>query len=221
MGFRDTIAWGVIPGAPTQTAHASHANSGTWCERTEDQEEYKRRCASPGGNREPFGRIIREYRVESLCMTYRSELAWVAARKPQRVTVYMAHPVSGPDFADNVINATIWFRFLRRQSASALSELTGVHYDSKPLILCPWLAGIEEDELSPGGREGVLQDCLDTVRLFDEVWMVWKRTEGMTMEAAAAATVRDLTHLGRLPPVPQRDDAVRATLSLSKRKKRN
>jgi len=201
MGFRDEIVWGVIPSAPTQTVHAQHSNSGVYVERVETDREYKRRVEEfKGQAQDPFGRMVREWRAESLCTRYRSELGWMMANRTPRVTVYMAHPVSG-DFADNVLNATIWFRYLRRLSASSLTELTGVNYDAgRPLILCPWLAGIEEDELSPGGREGVLADCRDTVRMFDEVWLVGGRTtEGMLIEAAAAPVVRDLTRLGPLP----------------------
>jgi hypothetical protein len=111
----------------------------------------------------------------------------------------MAAPVAG-DFHENVLNATKWFRHLRHLSASSLSELTGVIYEQRPLILCPWLAGIEEDELSPGGREGVMQDSIDTVQMFDEVWLMPPRiSDGMKLESLHAPIVRDLTHLKLSP----------------------
>jgi len=140
---------------------------------------------------------------QSLCSAYRSELAWLTAGRPTRILVYLAHPVSPAGdvtFHDNVSSATRWLRYLRRLPVSTLSEFAGVYYEQKPLIMAPWLAAIEEDELHPGGRDGALSDCRDMVSMFDELWAVGGSvTEGMKVEISGAKVARDLTHLGRYP----------------------
>lgn len=200
LGFKDNISWGKLEGAPNEMIHATHSNAGTHIERKETMAEYERRkrdaVLSKVKEIPPFGQTVREYPLSSLCVFYSNEIAWLTAGRPTRVTAYMAHPVSGPDFHDNVRNATIWLRYLRRLSYSSLCELIGYEYPQKPLILCPWLAAIEEDEIYPGGREGVIADARDTVMMFDEVWLVGNRiTDGMRVEASTARVVRDLTSI--------------------------
>lgn len=210
LGFQDTISWGPIDNSPTLIAHGYHANSGAHVDRVETEAEYKNRTGAPdakapvegarGRKHSPFGLVRREYQRQPLCTHYRNELAWLMAGKPVRTTVYLAHPVAD-DFAANVENVTAWFRYLRGLSGYSISELVGFQYDYKPLILCPWLAGIQPDGESPGGREGMLADCRDTVMMFDEVWLLWRVTEGMAFESRNARVVRDLTHLGKTPPM--------------------
>lgn len=203
LGFRDNISWGVMEG-PSATVHATHANAAQKLYRQETDKEYERRVADAKayGKRDvpPFGQMVEDKRKLPLCNLHSSELQWLMAGRPTRITVYMAHPVSGPDFHDNIRNATTWLRFLRRLPYSSLCELVGVEYNQRPLVLCPWLAAIEEDELYPGGREGVIADARDTVLMFDEVWLVGGRiTDGMRVEAQTARVLRDLTHLGPVP----------------------
>lgn len=205
LGFRDTITWGPIVGSPNLTSHGWHSNSGEQVTRVETRDEYYRRTelrkmSHTGGDDLPFGQMVSEYSKHPLCQNYRSELAWLAAGRPTRTTVYLAHPVSD-NFGPNITNAIVWFRHLRGLSAYSLSELVGVQYDYKPLILCPWLSGIQPDEESPGGREQMLADCRDTVMMFDEVWLLWRITDGMRYESGRARVVRDLTHLGKSPPM--------------------
>lgn len=210
LGFRDHISWGTM-GGPSATIHATHANAQQKTFRQETDEEYKRRVreAKAQGVAEsklkPFGQVVEDRKTLPLCNLYSSELSWLHAGRPTRTVVYMAHPVSGPDFHDNIRNATVWLRALRRLPQSTLNELVGVEYSQRPLILCPWLAAIEEDEMYPGGREGVIADARDTVLIFDEVWLVGGRiTDGMKVEAQTARILRDLTHLGPLPQIAKR-----------------
>lgn len=212
IDFRDGISWGLM-GGYVQELHATHANAGSQSKRVETQAEYERRVTDAlayGVARDkvkPFGQIVEEYTLLPLCNLHSSELKWLQAGKPNRVTAYLAHPVAGPKppatgptFYENVTNATTWLRYLRRLPLSSINDLTGYEYNTKPLILCPWLAGIEEDELYPGGREGVIADAHDTALMFDEVWLVGGRiTEGMKVEANAARAIRDLTRHGVLP----------------------
>lgn len=203
IGFKDTISWGVM-GGPSNVLHATHANSFRKEDRTETEEEYKRRTSEakaygmPEGK--PQGQVITDKHQLPLCRLHSTELAWLAAGRPTRTTVYMAHPVSGPDFHENIQRATKWLRYLRRLPGSTLCELAGCEFQQRPLILCPWLAAIEEDEMYPGGREAVIADSRDTVLMFDEVWLLGGRiTDGMRVEAKAARVLRDLTHLGEYP----------------------
>ena len=180
LGFRDSFAWGFIPEAPTKILHATCSNS----------PKVKLPIGDPP--------VEKEFK-QLLCVQFSSEIAWLMATKPARVTVYLAHPVSGSDFADNVQNATRWLRYFRRIPLTTLNQLVGVDYSVRPLINCPWLAAIEEDELYPGGREAIIQDSRDTAMLFDEVWMLNRVTEGMLAEGSVARVVRDLTRLGPTP----------------------
>lgn len=176
IGFRDTVSWGAYDG-PNRTLHGFHSNTGS---------SYNGHSVS--------GKL-------SMCSSYRSELAWLAAGRPARVSVYLAHPVAGEP-ETNIVNAVLWLKYLRRQSAQLLSSLTNSVISARPNIQSPWLAAIEDDR-SPGyDRELALQDCRDTVLLFDEVWLVGGRiSPGMRIEAECARQVRDLTHLGKLPPL--------------------
>lgn len=204
LGFQDSISWGPL-GGQNQHLHATHANAGRHQERAETEDEYKRRTREHPTNKLPFGQMIGEYTRQPLCVFYSNELAWLSAGRPMRTTVYMAHPVSGPEFHDNIRNATRWLQFLRRLPQSTMNELVGHEYIQRPLILCPWLAGIEEDEMYPGGREGVIMDSRDAVMLFDEVWLVGgKVTSGIHVEAKTARIIRDLTHLGPTPNAPRK-----------------
>lgn len=205
IGLKDTISWGVIGHAPTQTIHATMSNAGNYIDRQETKEEYNRRLQRDrenGVEPKPFGQFIREYPLQPLCRFYSNELMWLTAGRPTRTTVYLAHPVSGKDFHDNVRGATVWLRYLRRLPQSSLYELMGCEFSQRPLILCPWLAAIEEDEFYPGGREAIIADARDTVLMFDEVWLVGGRiSDGMRIEAQTARVLRDITHLGDLPGV--------------------
>lgn len=204
IGFRDTISWGVM-GGPSNVLHATHANASRKEDRPETEDEYKRRKAEAEayGSKakiKPFGQTVTDKHQLPLCRLHSTELAWLAAGRPTRVTVYMAHPVSGPDFHDNVLRATKWLKYLRRLPQSTINELVGCEFQQRPLILCPWLAAIEEDEMYPGGREAVIADSRDAVMMFDEVWLLGGRiTDGMRVEAQAARVLRDLTHLGESP----------------------
>ena len=178
LGLKDTISWGTFSQAPTQIAHATFSNA------------------------RPFGQ---EVPIQPLCRFYSNELAWLTVGRPTRTTVYLAHPVSGKNFHDNVRGATVWLRYLRRLSQSTLNELVGHEFSQRPLILCPWLAAIEEDEFYPGGREAIIADARDTVLMFDEVWLVGGRiSDGMRIEAQTARVLRDITHLGDLPGIEKR-----------------
>lgn len=205
LGFRDTITWGPVFGSPSETQHAWHSNAGGYTTRVETEVEFKRRVQSHrmmGLAEEkllPEGQSLTEYAKHPLCSHYRGELAWLSAGRPTRTTVYLAHPVAG-DFERNVANATAWFRYLRGLLTHELSELVGHQFERKPLILCPWLAGIQPDEESPGGRESMLIDCRDTVMMFDEVWLLSRVTPGMSFESTVARVTRNLTHLGESPP---------------------
>lgn len=209
IGLQDNISWGTM-GGPTDIIHATFSNAGHNIERQETDDEYRRRrenAIASGANPDklpPFGQIIRTFLLQPLCKFYQSELSWLSAGRPARVSVYMAHPVGGPNFKDNVKNATLWYRYLRRLGYTELCNIVGVEYQQKPLVHCPWLAGIEPDEFYPGGREAIIADSRDTILLFDEVWLVGgKITEGMKVEAQTARVLRDLTHLGKLPPLPK------------------
>lgn len=201
MGMRDTIDWAyqVQPDHTTSIEHAFHANAGIHIEREETDTEYLRRV-NEFKSKLPKGQKLVEFKRQPLCVAYRSELGWIRVAKPARTTVYMAHPLSN-NFKENVVQASMWLRFLRRCSPARLSELTGVQYHQRPLIQAPWLAATEPDELHPGGREMALRDCQDTVVLFDELWMVGGLTsDGMKRESFVARVTRDLTFLGPLPP---------------------
>lgn len=138
----------------------------------------------------------------SLCTNYSSELAWLTAGRPKRITVYMAHPIAG-DFTKNVAGAIAWYRYLRAMPVQNLMELTGVYYPTRPLISAPYLAGIEPDSSDHYPRERAMVDCRDMVTLFDEMWMMVSVSSGMKEEAGNAKVIRDLTHLGKLPPIPK------------------
>lgn len=197
IGFRDNISWGMLDG-PNTTLHGFHANSGEYMDfPAEYYTDSKGRkallepaCRKPGP-------------PQPLCTCYRSELGWLAAGRPQRVTVYMGHPVSDGDFATNIRNAGLWLQYLRSRTPAQLSEITGIAYYQRPLIQAPWLGGIVPDDRSPGGREVVIQDCMDAVLLYDEFWSMVRVTDGMMKEATRAKVVRDLTHLGPVPPITE------------------
>lgn len=203
LGFRDNIAWGpqMTPNGATEVHHGYHSNARQAVERVETQEEYKRRVEEFNST-EPFGKVHKYHELTPMCTSYRSEIAWVTAGRPIRTTVYLAHPLSG-NFERNKQNAADWLRFLRRLGTQAISELVGYEFEHRPVIMCPWLGGAEPDEATPGGREAVLADCKDTVMLYDELWYVGGQiSPGMFDESKVAWLVRDLTHLGEKPPVP-------------------
>ncbi len=186
IGFQDTISWGALDGAPSLRIHAHHANSGEHILRE--------------GNGEPPFNPARRYKYfarTSLCVTYRSELAWLMASRTTRTVVYMAHPISG-NFERNVDSATKFLRYLRSLSHQELQAIVGAEWPHRPLIVAPYLAGIDEDGDLPGARELTLADCRATVQLCDELWWVQRVSDGMQQEASVAPIVRDLTHL-RLP----------------------
>lgn len=194
MNFQDTIGWGVYPDAPTRKLHASHSNSGV-------------RTLREGSGEPPHNpaALHPHYQMTALCVTYRSELAWLAAGRTTRPVVYMAHPVAG-DFKRNVEGATRWLRYLRSLTQLELQSLVGVTWSDTPVVHAPYLAAIVRDKFAhPAGREGIIADCRATVTIFDEVWLVGGRiSEGMHDEARVSKIARDLTHLGALPPDGQR-----------------
>lgn len=197
IGFRDNISWGFFRDSPNKDIiHGFHANSAF-------PHYYPAEYVTDAKGR----RYLTEREAMRigddplpLCSKYRSELAWLTAGRSTRLMIYMAHPVAG-DFSRNKLNAERWLRYLRRLGVQALSELVGISYGTKPLVLCPWLAAMEPDGEYPGGRESAIADCKDTVMMFDEVWMVGGEvSNGMLDEAGVARVARDLTFLGRYPP---------------------
>lgn len=190
LGLRDTIGWGVFPDAPTRKLHASHSNSMV-------------RVMVEGSGEPPNNppALHPKNQAVALCVTYRSELTWLRVGRTPRPIVYMAHPIAG-QFKRNVEGAGHWLRYLRGLDQRRLSELVGHVWMRPPIIHAPYLAAIVQDKFAhPAGREGIIADCRDTVTIFDELWWVGGEvSEGMAEEAKGATVVRDLTHLGRLPP---------------------
>lgn len=221
MGFRDNIAWGLLRDAPTKRIHAMHANTGVTVTRTETEDEYKRRLENApltGKDQPPEGQKVTERVLQPLCVFYSSELMFLTASQPKRLTVYMAHPVAD-DFAMNISDATCWLRYLRRVPITELQTIVGAEFEQRPLILAPWLAGIEEDDSYPGGREAIMQDSRDAAMLFDEVWLLGGRVStGMMIEAAAARRIRDLTHLGTWAKFRPPQTTSRAKLTLRRKR---
>lgn len=138
-----------------------------------------------------------------LCVEHRSEIAWVIASGPNRPLVYLGHPLRG-NYSDNVKSATRWVRWLRRRTLWELNALVGCSYKAKPIISAPWLGAIEPDASTPGGRENALLECKQIVSVFDEFWVLSSFSEGIRIEAESAKVVRDLTHLGKVPPSPKK-----------------
>ncbi len=198
IGFRDSITWGCYSDRPgATTVHGFHSNTEQAPRRVTTEKPTDDLGKGAGWWTPTTSEVLSP---TPLCFTYRSELAWLTAGRPQRVMVYMAHPVAG-DFERNVENAGRWLRWLRSLSTSGYAELTGFPYSMRPAIHAPWLAGIVPDDDVYGGREAALQECRDTVMLYDELWYVGGRvSSGMSYESAPAMVVRNLTHLGKVPP---------------------
>jgi hypothetical protein len=102
--------------------------------------------------------------------------------------VYLAHPLRGPDRAENLRRARAWFRW-------ALTKGVAVVMD--------WLLLAEE---LPDDDELWMSFCVELVERADEIWLVGGRvSEGMAIERAHAeihgVRVRDLTDLGAEPPI--------------------
>jgi len=133
---------------------------------------------------------------KSICCAFGSEIAWVLASRNQRPLIYLAHPLSG-QFASNVQIATQWVKWFRKRTVYELSTITGCFYQARPIVQAPWLGGVEPDGKF---REAKILECMESVRIYDEVWVVGYFSEGVEAEARSAKVYRDLTWLGRKPP---------------------
>lgn len=137
---------------------------------------------------------------EALCNRYSSELNWYEVARPQRELIYLAHPLSGPNFDWNVGNAIAWVRYFRSLPVTQLNAICNTEFSTPPVFSAPWLVGVAPDESHPRGRRGALDDCKVQVALHSELWALNYVSAGMEDERRVARRFRDMTHLGKSPP---------------------